>query len=61
MGRYSRTSGFQYNFITKVKIILVLTHCYVKERHLNISGEVGNMERTHDGANKMGDMSKWSN
>ena len=30
----------------------------VKKRHQEISGEVGNLERTKDGTNKMRDMSK---
>ena len=30
----------------------------VRERHQEISGEVGNQERTKDGTNKMRDMSK---
>ena len=30
----------------------------VGKRHQEIKGEVGNLERTNDGANKMRDMSK---
>ena len=33
----------------------------VRERHQKISGEVGNMERTKDGTNKMRDMSERPN
>ena len=31
----------------------------VRKRHQEISGEVGNLERTKDGTNKMKDKSNW--